>query len=387
MPFDLSHHAGPQSLVVVPFLDEDPELVLRTLAIAAGHPRVAEVIGVSGSHTPTNERVERGVSSVEGAAVRIIPQERVGNRRPGKGDAVNTGFRHFLDGTDLDRIHFYDADIKTFAERWIEKAEAAADWGFEAVRHYYPRAATDAMITWMVTRPGFALLWPKSELPWIAQPLSGELMFGRAAAAVVANDPLVRNQSDWGIDTALTAATVNHGLSIYECYISEGKDHALYGPLTDIRTMMVECLAALQTLRSSGQPQPVVHRIEYPHAIAPAVTEKLAYDIEGTQRLLSENWSPRQEQLLEAYFPPAVVAGAKKWKHWPDTSFLDEDAWLSTLGPLIDHFVLSDEDWEAVAFRLWLGRVLRYTFTIAVRGHAHALAYLNHMVIRAAHGQ
>ena len=387
MPSDLPHTTETRSLVVVPFLAEDSELVLRTLAIAAAHPRVAEVVGVSGSHLLTNQQVEDGARSIRGAPVRIIPQERIGDRRPGKGDAVNTGFRHFLKDTSLERIHFYDADIKTFDETWIEKAEVAANRGFDAVRHYYPRAATDAMITWMVTRPGLALLWPQSELPWIAQPLSGELMFARSAAEVLANDPIVRNQSDWGIDTMITAATVHHGLSIYECYISEGKDHALYGPLTDIREMLVECLAALQTLRTRVQPQPVIHRIEYPHAVAPAITEKLAYDIEATQRLLAEDWTARQEQLLEVHFAPAVGAGAKKWKRWPDTSFLDEETWLSTLGILMNHFVLSDDDWVAIAFRLWLGRVLQYTFTVAVRGHAHSLAYLNQMVLRAAHGR
>jgi mannosylglycerate synthase len=387
VPSDLPHATETGSLVVVPFLDEDSELVLRTLAIAAAHARVDEVVGVSGVHVLTNRQVESGVSSIKGARVSIIPQERIGNRRPGKGDAVNTGFRHFLEDTTLDRIHFYDADIMTFNETWIDKAEVAADRGFDAVRHYYPRAATDAMITWMVTRPGLALLWPQSELPWIAQPLSGELVFSRSAAEVLAKDPVVRNQSDWGIDTMITAATVHHGLSIYECYISEGKDHALYGPLTDIREMMVECLAALQTLRTGVHPQPVIHRIEYPHAVAPAITEKLAYDIEATQKLLAEDWSPRQEQILEEYFPSPVVAGASKWKVWPDTSFLDEETWLATLSTLVDQFVLSDDDWVAIAFRLWLGRVLQYTFTVAVRGHAHSLAYLNHMVLRAAHGR
>ncbi|HEX5671653.1 MAG TPA: hypothetical protein VFY46_02925, partial [Acidimicrobiia bacterium] len=81
MPSDLSHSTETRSLVVVPFLDEDPELVLRTLAIAAAHPRVDEVVGVSSTHLPTNQQVENGVSSITGAPVSIIPQERVGNQR------------------------------------------------------------------------------------------------------------------------------------------------------------------------------------------------------------------------------------------------------------------------------------------------------------------
>ena len=375
------HSPGGRSLVVVPFLDEDPELVLQTLAIAAGHPRVGEVVGVSGSHVPTHQLVEAGLGAVSGAPTRVVQQIRIGTRRPGKGDAVNTGFRFFLEETELDRIHFYDADIKTFGAGWIDRAEAAADLGFQAVRHYYPRAATDAMITWMVTRPGFGLLWPRSELPRIAQPLSGELMFDRSAAADLAADPVVRDQSDWGIDTVLTGATVHHGLSIYECYNSEGKDHTLYGRLTDIKMMMVECLAALQTLRV-GSPQAVVHRVEDPHEVSPAIIEQLAYDIEGTQKLLADDWSPRQERLLADHFVPAIAAGAVNWELWPDTSFMTEEVWFSALRSLINEFVLGDDDWEALAFRLWVGRVLHYTFTVAVRGHNYSLAYLNDMVLR-----
>ncbi len=377
-------HSPGRSLVVVPFLDEDPQLVVRTLAVAAGHPRVGEALGVSGSHLPTNQMVAAGVAKMTGSSVRIVEQARIGTKRPGKGDAVNTGLRIFLEDTNLDRIHFYDADIKTFGPAWIDRAETAGDLGYQAVRHYYPRAATDAMITWMVTRPGFGLLWPDSELPWIAQPLSGELMFDRPAALALAADPLVQDQSDWGIDTLLTGASVNLGLSMYECYNSEGKDHALYGRLSDIKTMMVECLAALQTLRRAGAPRKITHRVEYPDAVSPSIAEQLAYDIEGTQKLLAEDWSPRQQQLLDSHFSLAIAAGAMNWETWPDTSFMGEEVWFSALRSMIDNFALGDEDWEALAFRLWVGRVLHYTLTIAIRGHSYSLAYLNEMVQRSA---
>ncbi|HUO46990.1 MAG TPA: hypothetical protein VM470_09195, partial [Acidimicrobiia bacterium] len=283
----------------------------------------------------------------------------------------------------LDRIHFYDSEIRSFGADWIEKAEAAADLGYEAVRHYYPRAATDAMITWMVVRTGFALVWPDSELPWIHQPLSGELIFTRSAAEAMTADPLVLNQSDWGIDTVLTFASVSHGLPMYECYISQGKDHALYGSLADIRTMMIECLAALQRLPRNPPLLPVIHRVEYPHAVSPSIAEKIGYDIEASQSLLSSGWDEGQVDLLNDFFAPEIAMGAKNWRHWPDSSFLDEETWFSALATMIDHFVLGNPAWEALAFRLWVGRVLNYTLRVAVRGHPYSMAYLNDMITRA----
>ena len=369
--------------MVVPFLEEDPDLVVRTLGIAAAHPSVAQVAAVAGTHTPTNLAVEAAARGLPGAPIDVIGQERVGDRRPGKGDAINTGFRYFLDRPQLDRIHFYDSEIRSFGADWIEKAEAAADLGYEAVRHYYPRAATDAMITWMVVRTGFALVWPDSELPWIQQPLSGELIYTRSAAEAMTSDPLVLSQSDWGIDTVLTFASVSHGLSIYECYISQGKDHALYGTLADIRTMMIECLAALQRLPRIHPPSPVVHRVEYPHAVSPSIAEKIGYDVQATQSLLSSGWSEGQVALLTDFFAPEIASGAKEWRNWPDSSFLDEDAWFSALRTMMDHFVFGDTDWEDLVFRLWVGRVLNYTMRVAVRGHPHSMAYLNDMITRA----
>ncbi len=375
--------SAPRSMVVIPFLEEDPDLVVRTIEIAAAHGAVGEVMGVAGGHRPTTEAVQARLTATPLRRVSIVTQDRIGSLRSGKGDAINTGLRYFLDRTSYEAVHFYDSEIRTFSPGWIDKAEAAADLGYDAIRHYYPRSATDAMITWMVVRPGFALLWPQSELPWINQPLSGEVMFTRRAAEVLAADPWVRGQSDWGIDTVLTYASVAYGFSLYECYISEGKDHALYGSLADIKTMMLECLAALQHLREALPPATVVHRIEYPHAVSPAIAEKIGYDIAASQLLLAAAWTDRQEELLTEFFPPEVAGRAKDWRRWPDSSFLDDHAWFATLRCLLDHFVLGDDDWEALAFRLWVGRVLHFTLTVAVRGHAFALAYLNEMVIRA----
>ena len=373
-----------RSLVVIPILNEDLEVVVSNLRAAAAHPSVGLVLAVTGDHEKTNHAIEAAITDI-GARARVLPQQRLGTLRPGKGDAINTGFQVFLDDGEFDRIHFYDADIKTFDGDWITKAETALDLGYQAVRHFYPRAATDAMITWMVTRLGFAACWPQSQLPTIEQPLSGELAFSREAAGVVAADSRVKSQSDWGVDTAITFATISHGLSVYESYIARGKDHALYSSLTDIKVMMVECLGALQRLRSTSDlALPHVERMsEPPDFVSPQIAQQIGFDIEATQWLLTERWTPRQEALLTDHFPEHIATRARLWREWPDTSWLDEETWLATLTILLDRFSPDDEDWTDLAFRLWVGRVLHYALRFAVRGHAFADAYLHQMVERA----
>jgi len=373
-----------RSLVVIPVLNEDLEVVVSNLKAAAAHPSVRMVLAVTGDHKETNDAMEAAAAAI-GPRVQALPQQRIGILRPGKGDAINTGFKVFLESEEFDRIHFYDADIKTFDGDWITKAETALDLGYQAVRHFYPRAATDAMITWMVTRLGFAVLWPRTPLATIEQPLSGELAFSREAAAIIAADPRVKSQSDWGVDTAITFATIAHGLSVYESYIARGKDHALYSSLTDIKVMMVECLGALQRLRSSGDPAiALTRRLTEPvDSVSQQIAQQIGFDIEATQRLLATNWSPEQEALLTAHFPEKVAAQAALWREWPGTSWLDEETWLTALTILLERFVLDDDDWTHLAFRLWVGRVLHYALRFAVRGHAFADAYLRHMVDRA----
>jgi mannosylglycerate synthase len=374
---------GPRTLIVIPVLNEDLQVVGANLQAAADHPRVHSVIAVTGDHDSTNRQI-RKLLPMFGKKVRAVPQERIGSLRAGKGDAINTGLKVFLEDPMLERIHFYDADIRTFDGEWITKGENALDLGFQAVRHFYPRAATDAMITWMVTRLGFAILWPRSPLPTIEQPLSGELAFNREAASVIAADRRVEAQSDWGVDTAITFATVAHGLSVYESYIARGKDHALYSSLADIKVMMNECLATLQRLRiDSASLLELPRRMSEPAA---AVSEKIAqlvgFDIEATQRLLNENWNPRQELLLADHFPQEVAANSRSWRQWPDTAWMDEETWVATLSILLDRFQPDDQDWSEIAFRLWVGRVLHYTLRIAMKGHAFADSYLRAMIAR-----
>ena len=368
---------------MIPVLNEDLQVVGANLRAAADHPRVHSVVAVTGDHDPTNRHI-RKLLPMLGTKVRVVPQERLGSFRAGKGDAINTGLKVFLENPVLERIHFYDADIKTFDGEWITKAEEALDLEFQAVRHFYPRAATDAMITWMVTRLGFAILWPQSPLPTIEQPLSGELAFNREAAAIIAADRRVEAQSDWGVDTTITFATVAHGLSVYESYIARGKDHALYSSLADIKVMMTECLATLQRLRFDTP-----GLLELPRRVsepATAVSEKIAqlvgFDIEATQRLLNENWNPRQELLLADHFPQELAARSRSWQQWPDTSWMDEETWVATLSILLDRFLPDDQDWSDIAFRLWVGRVLHYTLRIAMKGHSFADSYLREMISR-----
>ena len=396
-PSSLPSHFAPSSqfgreassaastLVAFPILNEDIEVVMRNLAAAAGHPAVRSVIAIIGDHENTNRAIRAQVVGLE-PKVRVLPQQRIGTLRPGKGDAINTAFKVFLEDPGFQRVHFYDADIKTFDGDWITKAEAALDDGFQAVRHFYPRAATDAMITWMVTRLGFAALWPASPLPDLEQPLSGELAFHREAAATLSADPRVRAQSDWGVDTVISFATLAHGLSIYESYIARGKDHALYSSLADLKVMMVECLGALQRLRAHDETatfeSPRRER-EPSDSASEQITQQIGFDIEATQHLLAADWTTRQEALLTAHFPEYISEPASRWKRWPDTSWMDEEMWFTTLAILLDRFVQDDDDWRDLAFRLWVGRVLHYTLRIAVRGHAFANDYLHGMVARA----
>ncbi len=383
-PPPISREAG--SLIVVPVLNEDIDVVLGNLRASAAHPAVGMVMAITGDHETTNQAIRTGIEDL-GGRVRVLPQQRLGNLRPGKGDAINTGLKVFLEDTDLERIHFYDADIKTFDGEWISKAETALDLGFQAVRHFYPRSATDAMITWMVTRLGFALLWPRSPLPMLEQPLSGELAFTREAAAILAADPRVKSQSDWGVDTAITFATMAHGLSVYESYIARGKDHALYSSLSDIKVMMVECLGALQRLRPTTILTTQAERIsEAPDSVPQQIAQQIGFDVEATQHLLARDWNARQDALLAVHFPEHVAVGARMWRQWPDTSWMNEETWLTTLTILLDHYAPDDSDWCELAFRLWVGRVLHYTLRIAVRGHAFADIYLREMVERAVSG-
>jgi mannosylglycerate synthase len=363
------------SLVVFPFKEEDLAVVGQNLAVAAGHPRVDEVWAVGANVGPTLERVHGLSRAVVGAPVAVFPQERLGRFRSGKGDGLNTALRRAA-SAGFDRVHTYDADITNFDDSWIDGAELAADRGFEVVRHRFPRAATDAMITWMVTRPALAMLFPGTLLPRLGQPLGGEMMLGAGVVRRLAGDRSVVDRSDWGIDTLLTYSTAAMGGPFYEHHVADGKRHALYGSLDEIRVMLVECLDAVRSLR--GLPAPTVALQSDPPAPAPEDLKRaVGFDLDRTAPLLTTGWTDEEAELA------STVPGAEEVlanRESPSFGFMDADLWGSVLADLLDRFTLGDPVWESLAFRLWLTRVLWYTTTEAVRGYDHAIAYLERTV-------
>ncbi|CAI7840228.1 unnamed protein product [Closterium sp. NIES-54] len=375
------------SLVCFPFKEEDVTVAVQNVEIAASHPSVSAVLGVGFSKGETWHAIETAAAGIEkrtGKRVILRLQRRIGmNLRGGKGDGMNTALQFFVENREFERLHFYDADITSFSGEWISKAEKQADLNFDIVRHYFPRSSTDAMITWLVTKIGFALLWPNSVLPHIEQPLGGELLLTRRAAEVLVADHRVRTQSDWGIDTLYTFVTAQAGLRLAEVYVPEGKMHALYGGLRDLRTMLIECFSAVQSLKSEGlnnEDNPVIHRVEFARPVPEAVRSKVGYDVEKTLKLLKEPLTPRMKDLLHQYFDPALAKGLIMATEWPTWSFCDEDAWVAAYIRFLDHFEKGDADWEELLFRVWVARVLNHTIRNVMRGYDVALGALRELV-------
>jgi mannosylglycerate synthase len=369
------------SLVVFPFKTEDPDVAVANVRTAASHARVGEVLGIGVEEESTWQAIASAapaITAATGTPVNLILQGRIGTRRPGKGDGMNTGLRYFLE-TSHERLHFYDTDITSFDGSWITKAEEAADLDYEAVRHFFPRSATDAMITWMVTRAGFAMLFPRSELPWIEQPLGGELLLKRKAVEALVADGRVAARSDWGIDTMITFSIVQQRLPMIEVYVARGKAHKLYGALTDLRTMLVECFVAIQDLRGEAVSPGTIHHIEYPDVVPHAIAERVGFLLEPSLHLLTERWTDRQEELLRR-FPIPIRDGLLASRQRPTFRFMQDGLWYDTLTVLLDEFVEGDDDWEELLFRLWLTRVLGYTAEAALRGYGYALRSLHAMV-------
>jgi mannosylglycerate synthase len=233
------------------------------------------------------------------------------------------------------------------------------------------------MITWMITRPALARLFPGTFLPRLDQPLGGEVLLTREAVESLATSRLVRDRSDWGIDTLLTYTTSVMGLGLYEHHVTDGKRHALYGSLDELREMLIECLDAAHSLRGMPGPGQSDRRGGDPPADAPEDLKKVvAYDIEGSRALLGGEWPDDEANLLS--FLPADTA-TRLLSQGPDRGFeqMDTDLWYQVHGFLLDGFVLGNEVWETLAFRLWLMRVLAYTVNQASLGFDQAMAYLN----------
>ncbi len=366
------------SLVVFPFKSEPPTLVVSNLATAAANPSIDEVWAVASEAGDIAEEVRAGsreVATAFGKPIEVLVQERIGDLRPAKGDGMNTAIALAAE-QGRDRVHFYDADITNFDSSWIDGAERAADQGYGVVRHRFPRAATDAMITWMITRPALARLFPGTFLPRLNQPLGGEILLDGRALESLAGSDLVRGRSDWGIDTILTYATATLGLGVYEHHVEDGKRHALYGSLDELTDMLVECLDAACSLAGRPGPSPQARHGTDPAAPAPPDLKRtIAYDIDGTMRLLDREWTDAERDLA-GMLPDGIgdlVFGSRTEF---DVGLMDADRWYVVHGFLLENFTLGDPAWESLAFRLWLVRVLAYTTNQASEGFDVAMGYL-----------
>ena len=354
------------SLVVFPFKEERVDVVAGNLRMAAGHERVDEVWAVAAAEDTAMADVARVASDVSGAtgtAVEVFAQDRIGVFRSGKGDGMNTALARSAE-RGFDRTHFYDADITNFDHGWIDGAENAADQGYGVVRHRFPRAATDAMITWMVTKPGLALRFPGTLLPRLGQPLGGELLLTANAVEALATDPGVRARSDWGIDTVLTHATACLDLGLFEHNAPDGKRHALYGSLTDIRDMVLECLDAVASVQGDP-PRGARFDADPPAPVPKDLKETVAYDVDETRKSIADAPGATERSVLSSL-------GID-----PNSPMdIDGDRWNEILPALLQRFELGDEAWRSAVFRLWVERVINYTLNQVPLGYDTAIAYL-----------
>mmetsp|Transcript_34191 Transcript_34191/g.45198 ORF Transcript_34191/g.45198 Transcript_34191/m.45198 type:complete len:447 (+) Transcript_34191:203-1543(+) len=376
------------AMICFPFKQEDNDTVIKNMRAAAEHPAVGFVLMCAHSINDTYKAVEDALQIIQQQTktpIHLAQQKPFGSgsNRRGKGDGMNTAVKYFVENTNFQRLHFYDADITSFTPDWVTKCEAAAvNSKADMVRFYFPRSSTDAQITWHITKIGFALLWPHSRLLQVNQPLGGELAMSRAAAALFLQDQRVQNQSDWGIDTLYTFASAQAGLSCYEVYAKDGKMHALYGALSDLKTMCIECFSAVQSLQNEQVENfpNGTYGYEEPEPAPVTITEKQGFCLESTLSLLKSDWTTRQEQLLYEHYEEKIVNGVLSAKEWPVYEFMDGDTWLSAYQMSLKNFVKGDADWESLFFRLWVLRVICYTVTCTTRGYDFSMRYLQSLV-------
>lgn len=356
------------SLVVFPFKEEDSDVVARNLTLAATHERATEVWAVGAADNVATDRiaaVARDIQQHHSTPIRVFAQARLGRFRPGKGDGMNTAIREAAE-RGFERVHFYDADITNFDHSWIDGAELPADRGFGVVRHRFPRAATDAMITWMITRPGLATIFPGTILPRLGQPLGGELLLTRPAVEALAGDPGVVERSDWGVDTLITHRTAALGLDIYEHNAPDGKRHALYGSLTDIEDMVLECLDAVRSLLNAHPPTGEF-KADPAAEVPEDLKEVVGYNTSATRSEIDNAPDPSELVILQHL----GVSGSED---------IDARAWMSVFPGLLADFQLHDPSWRKAAFRVWALRVLGYTENVVPLGYDTAIRHLEETI-------
>ncbi|HEX5694876.1 MAG TPA: hypothetical protein VFZ15_00730, partial [Acidimicrobiia bacterium] len=143
-----------------------------------------------------------------------------------------------------------------------------------------------------------------------------------------------------------------------------------------LRDMVIECLDAAASLAGRPAPGPEVgHGTDQPSPAPDDLKRTVAYDIAGTRALLNAEWS--EEEISLARQLPGEIGFMLLD---PDTgggpSFMDAGLWYQAHGFLLERFVLGDQAWESLAFRLWLTRVLAYTENQAQTGFDRAMEYL-----------
>jgi len=375
----------PESVVCFPFKNEDARVFIKNIREALEHPKVAEIILVGYEKNECYKAVESAIPSLQkekGKRIHLMLQEKLGEKRSGKGDGMNTALIFFIDQTPYKRIHFYDADIITFNKEWITKSEEKLDQNFQVVRCFFLKAPTDGMITWNITRCGFAYNWPETILPEIEQPLGGELALKREIAQKLIKDRWVLKYSDWGIDTAYMLAFCRYKAPIYEVYIRHGKLHKLYGKLSDLYTMLIECFTIIQENRSLRiDTKNIPYHKDSIDSVPHEVQRKKAFDIEGTVSLLKVNWSSEEKELLD-FFPVKVREGMLSLQKSKDidVKFMDPETWYEVYGILLNHFDQKNYAWRDLLFHLWVVRVLNHTFYFASKDYQQAMDSLYHMV-------
>lgn len=369
-------------MVCFPFKAENTQVFLKNIREALAHPRVGEVLGVGYEKNNCFKEIEAKLSGVEkkGKKIHLMVQKRWGKKRPGKGDGMNTALDYFVNHTSFDRIHFYDADIVTFNRQWIEKGEKRLEEDYQVVRFFFPKVSTDGMITWNITRCGLAYNWPHTILPLIEQPLGGELILKREIAERLIKDPWVINYSDWGIDTAYALALAKYQAPLYEAYIKEGKLHKLYGRLSDLYTMLVECFVVIK--ESSAIPintESTLYKKDTVEKIPASVQEKTAFDVKETIPLLTVDWTEEEMELLN-FFPSKIKKGMRSCRNNLDLHFMDPQAWYEVYEILLEKFDQNKKAWRDLLFRLWIARVLNHTFYYASKGYEYAMKSLEAMI-------
>ncbi len=179
--------------------------------------------------------------------------------------------------------------------------------GFQAVRHFYPRAATDAMITWMVTRLGFAAavaclsasrpratplrrVGLSAERPQrLSQPTRGSRLkaIGGGHRDYVSRllRMVFRSTSPTSPGARTTPSTLH--------WPTQSHDGRVPGRTPEVAS----------TQRDGDIRNPRSDEREPSDSASEQITQQIGFDIEATQHLLAVDWNTRQEALLTAHFP------------------------------------------------------------------------------------